>query len=97
MDEATQVMMSDPTIHPMQKVTMGYNMARLREATGMQLGACRLSCSHSALQHMMHFGQDMPLQVLTVCGTSRWRLSCGPAAWSSAGGPLRCKRVLGTS
>lgn len=45
MDEATRVMMSDPDIHPMQKVTMGYNMARLREATGKQ--GCRLARSLS--------------------------------------------------
>jgi len=34
MTEATSVMMTDSSTSPMHKVTMGYNMARLQEATG---------------------------------------------------------------
>lgn len=34
LDEATKAMMTDAGTNPMQKVSMGYNMARLQEATG---------------------------------------------------------------
>lgn len=46
MQEATQNMMVDQATPAMHKITMGYNLARLQEASGAGLAACTVDAVH---------------------------------------------------